>query len=104
MAKIAVIKTGGKQYKVTEGQVLKIEKLEQLVGETIKFPTLLVTDESGEKAQIGQPELGELVTAEIKEQGKGKKVSVIKFKNKVRYRRNVGHRQLFTEVVIKKIA
>jgi large subunit ribosomal protein L21 len=83
---------------------LKIEKLEQAVGEKVKFLTLLVSDEAGEKVQIGQPELGEVVEAEVKEHGKSDKVSVVKFKSKVRYRRNVGHRQMFTKVEIKKIA
>ncbi len=102
MAKIAVIKTGGKQYKVAEGETLKIEKLDKETGEKVKFDTLLISD--GKAINIGAPSLGEKVEAEVIKEGKAKKVSVIKFKNKVRYRRNVGHRQHFTEVKITSIA
>ncbi|MDD4901493.1 MAG: 50S ribosomal protein L21 [Patescibacteria group bacterium] len=101
MAKIAVIKTGGKQYKVSQGQNLKIEKLDVAPGATVKFPALMVAD--GDKVQLGQPNLGELVEGKVIEQGRNKKVSVVKFKNKVRYTRNVGHRQPFTKVAITKI-
>ncbi len=102
MAKIGVIMTGGKQYVVSAGQELKIEKLEKEVGEKIKLDTLLVADESS--ATVGKPSLGEKVEAEVLEQGKAKKVSVVKFKNKTRYRRNVGHRQPFTKIKINSIA
>ncbi len=100
MAKIAVIKTGGKQYKVKEGQVLKIEKINVKDGENVKFDTLLIADEDGAKFDIGKPSLGEKVEGKVLEQGRSKKISVIKFKRKVRYKRNVGHRQPFTKVEI----
>ena len=100
--KIAVIKTGAKQHKVSQGQSLKIEKIEGEAGTVIKFPTLLVAEE--EKVQLGRPLLGELVEGRILEQGRGKKIHVIKFKNKTRYKRNVGHRQPFTKVEITKIS
>jgi len=100
--KIAVIKTGGKQYKVSQGQSLKIEKIEGEAGAVLKFPTLMVAEE--ENIQLGQPSLGELVEGRILEQGRGKKIHVIKFKNKTRYKRNVGHRQPYTKVEIIKIA
>lgn len=99
--KIAVIKTGGKQYKVSQDQVLKIEKIDAAAGAGLKFQTLLVAD--GEKVELGRPVLGELVEGKILEQGRNKKISVIKFKNKIRYKRNVGHRQPFTKVKITKI-
>lgn len=119
--KIAVIKTGGKQYKVKEGQVLKIEKLGVKDGENVypvksgqkagaeqfhrvKFDTLLIADEDGAKFNIGKPSLGEKVEGKVLESGKGKKVSVIKFKSKVRYKKNVGHRQPFTKVEIVSIS
>jgi large subunit ribosomal protein L21 len=102
MAKIGVIMTGGKQYVVSAGQELKIEKLEKEVGAKIKFDTLLVADESS--TILGKPSLGEKVEAEVLEQGRARKISVVKFKNKVRYRRNVGHRQPFTKVKINSIA
>ena len=102
MSKIAVIKTGGKQYKVSAGQTLKIEKLETEIGKAVKFDTLLIAD--GEKVEIGKPTLGEKVEAKVLETGKAKKIAVVKFKNKTRYTRNVGHRQPFTKVEITKIA
>jgi large subunit ribosomal protein L21 len=100
--KIAVIKTGGKQYKVAQGQGLKIEKIDAEVGTALKFQTLLVAEE--ENVQLGKPSLGEIVEGKIVEQGKSKKVSVVKFKNKTRYKKNVGHRQPFTKVEITKIS
>lgn len=103
MAKIAVIKTGGKQYKVKEGQVIKIEKLDSAVGEPVKFDTLLVASEDGNEHDLGSPSLGKKVLGKIVEQGKDKKVRVIKYKNKTRYFRNKGHRQFFTKVEIGKI-
>lgn len=99
--KIAIIKTGGKQYKVAAGQNLKIEKIDGEAGVILKFPTLLIAEE--ENVQLGQPSLGEAVEGKILEQGRGKKISVVKFKNKTRYKRNVGHRQPFTKVEITKI-
>lgn len=102
MAKIAVIKTGGKQYKVAEGDVLKIERLENQAGDKVMFETLLIAD--GENVTIGAPFLGERVQAEVVSEAKQDKVSVIKFKSKVRYRRNVGHRQILTTVKITSIA
>lgn len=99
--KIAVIKTGGKQYKVAQGQNLKIEKINAEVGAVLKFQTMLVAEE--ENVQLGKPLLDEIVEGKILEQGKSKKVSVVKFKNKTRYKRNVGHRQPYTKVEITKI-
>lgn len=99
--KTAVIKTGGKQYIVKEGEFVKVEKLESEIGQIIKFDTLLMVD--GEKFDLGQPSLGEKVEGKVLEQGRSEKVSVIKFKNKTRYKRNVGHRQCFTKVEITKI-
>ncbi len=104
MPKIAVIKTGGKQYKVQEKQTLKIEKLNKKDGDKIKFDTLLITNADGKELKIGKPSLGDKVEGKVLESGKGKKISVIKYKNKTRYRRNIGHRQAFTKVEISKIA
>jgi large subunit ribosomal protein L21 len=102
MAKIAVIKTGGKQYKVAEGQVLNIEKLEKNQGDKVKFETLLIADEK--VATIGKPFLGEQVEAEVVEQGRADKITVVKFKSKTRYTRTGGHRQPFTKIKITSIA
>lgn len=104
MAKIAVIKTGGKQYKVEAGKTLKIEKLDVEVGATVKFETLLVAEADGTTVEVGKPSLGERVEAKVLEQGRADKVSVVKYKNKTRYKRNVGHRQPFTKVEFSNIA
>jgi len=104
MSTIAVIKTGGKQYKVKEGQTLKVEKLAGDKGVKVKFDTLLIADsESGEIKSLGTPSLGDKVSAEILETAKDDKVMVVKYKNKTRYKRNVGHRQPYTKVRINKI-
>ena len=101
---IAVIKTGGKQYKIKENQQLKVEKLAGEVGEKIVFDNvLLVADAEGKNVQIGQPILEVKIEAEIMEQGKARKVSVVKYKAKTRYHKTQGHRQAFTRVKILKI-
>jgi large subunit ribosomal protein L21 len=105
MANIAVIVTGGKQYIVREGQELHIEKLELEPGATVTFDALLVSDEEGNDLKVGAPTVsGAKISANVLEQGREKKVSVIKYKPKSRYRRNVGHRQPFTKIRIEKIA
>lgn len=104
MAKIAIIKTGGKQYKVKEGQVLKVEKLNQEDGAIVNFDTLLIADSKDNEVQIGTPSLGEKVTATVVKTAKGDKVTVVKYKNKTRYKKTVGHRQVFTAVKINAIA
>lgn len=102
--KIAVIKTGGKQYKVREGQTIKIEKIEGKKDAKIKFDTLLTATTDGKEVNIGKPDLGKKVEAKIIEQDKDKKVTVVKYKNKTRYTRTRGHRQPFTKVEIVGIA
>ncbi len=106
MAKIAVIKTGGKQYKVEKGKTIKIEKLDTPVEKKINFDTLLVasTDTGGKEFKLGQPLLKQKVEGKVVEQGKDKKISVIKYKRKTRYLKNKGHRQAFTKVKIISIA
>lgn len=98
MSKIAVVKTGGKQYKVKEGDVIKVEKLEAEPKSKIKLDTLLIAD--GNNIELGQPSLGEKVEAEVINTAKGDKVTVVKYKNKTRYKRTVGHRQIKTELKI----
>lgn len=99
----AIIKTGGKQYQVKEGEVLTIEKLPQKAGDKIVFDKVLLID--GEEVKIGQPLVsGAKVEAEILEQKRGPKIKVIKYKPKVRYHRKKGHRQSLTKVKILKIA
>ena len=103
MSKLAIIKTGGKQYKVTENQILKVEKLPVEEGKEVSFDeVLLVAD--GKDVKVGAPTVDKAkVTGKVIEQGRDKKVKVIKYKAKVRYKRNVGHRQAFTKVKIEKI-
>ena len=102
MAKIAVIKTGGKQYKVAVGDTVKVEKLEAEKGKKLKLDTLLIAE--GANLELGQPSLGGKVEAEVLETAKGKKVTVVKYKNKTRYKKTVGHRQKFTALKILSIA
>jgi len=99
----AVIRTGGKQYKVSEGDCLVIEKLDAEVGAEVSFDVLMLADENGVK--IGKPLLaGAQVTGEVAEHGKGKKIIVFKYKPKKNYRKKMGHRQPFTKVEITKIS
>ena len=102
MAKIAVIKTGGKQYVVTPKQTLKIEKIEGDKNQEVEFKeVLLVGDIKTGKTEVGDPYVDStLVRAKILEQGRAKKVTVLKYKPKVRYRKKRGHRQMYTKVQI----
>ena len=88
---------------VEEGQELRIEKLEKNDGDKVEFDALLVSDDEGKDAKIGTPNTGVKVTATVVETRKDRKVSVIKYKPKTRYRRNVGHRQILTKIKIDKI-
>ena len=104
MSKLAVIRTGGKQYLVREGDVLYVEKLPYKEKEKVYFETLAIYDEKANKAEIGTPVLKDKkVEAEILEQLKGDKIRQIRFKAKVRYRRIKGHRQLLSKIKITKI-
>lgn len=101
--KFAVIQTGGKQYKVSEGQVLTIEKIDKKVGSLINFDKVLLISD-GKKTEIGKPYLKDVkVSAKVLMQEKGEKIYVIKYKAKTRYRRKRGHRQFFTRVKVEKI-
>lgn len=100
--KIAVVKTGGKQYKVSAGQLIKVEKLAGEPGDQIGLETLLIVD--GDQIDLGAPSLGAKVEAKIVGQGKAEKIRVIKYKSKTRYKRTLGHRQRFTQLEISKIA
>lgn len=98
----AIIATGGKQYKVAEGDVIRVEKLEAAAGETVTFDQVLFVN-NGE-AVVGNPTVaGATVSASVVKQGKAKKVIVYKYKRKTGYHKKNGHRQLFTEVKIDKI-
>lgn len=100
----AIVRTGGKQYEVRENEELRIEKLEVEPGTAIDLEVLLVSDEEGKSLKLGAPTVnGAKVSAKVVEHGRADKVSVVKYKPKVRYRRNVGHRQPFTKIKIEKI-
>ena len=96
----AVIVTGGKQYKVGEGEYLKIEKLDVAIGEAVTFDRVLLIG-NGEDVKIGAPVVeGAKVTAEVTEQGRHDKVTIIKFRRRKHSMTRQGHRQWFTEVKI----
>jgi large subunit ribosomal protein L21 len=96
----AVVATGGKQYKVREGEVLRVEKLTGDIGSQVAFEQVLMLSD-GENVKVGQPVLeGVQVKGHIVEQGKHRKILVFKYKRRKRYRRKQGHRQLFTAVKI----
>jgi len=96
----AVIKTGGKQYKVKPGDILKVEKLNAKEGDLIELETLMISDGEG-NIQVG--DLGKKVTARVLRHGKGKKIIVFKYMPKKHWQRKKGHRQWFTEIKIEKI-
>ena len=99
----AVVSTGGKQYRIQEGDILRVEKIPGEVGTPITFENVLLYSD-GEKISIGQPVLENIsVNGHIVEQGKAKKIIVFKYKRRKRFRRKQGHRQQFTAVKIDKI-
>jgi large subunit ribosomal protein L21 len=96
----AVVNSGGKQYKVQQGQVLRVEKIPGDVGSPVTFERVLMFSD-GENVSIGQPALEDVaVEGHIVEQGKAKKIIVFKYKKRKRYRRKKGHRQEFTAIRI----
>lgn len=100
---LAIIQTGGKQYLVSPGKKIKIEKINKKEGEAVSFNEVLLL-EKGKKIEIGNPLVkGAKVVGKVISQGKGKKVVVFKYKPKTRYKVKKGHRQPFTEVEILKI-
>lgn len=99
----AIIKTGGKQYKVSEGSEIIVEKLEAEEGSTVDFDEVLAVVD-GENVKIGQPLIsGAKVTGSVVKNGKGPKIRIFKYKHKTNYRRRQGHRQPFTKIKIEKI-
>jgi large subunit ribosomal protein L21 len=99
----AVIATGGKQYRVSEGSVLRIEKLEAEAGADVEFDKILLVGE-GDKIQIGAPFLsGGKVIATVQGHGKGDKVRIVKFRRRKHYLRQGTHRQQYTEVKVTSI-
>ncbi len=101
----AVLETGGKQYKVSKGDTIQVEKLAGEVGEKIKLDKILMVVDDDDNVNVGKPVLeGATVKAEILEQGRQKKIIVFKMKRRKNYRRKAGHRQPFTELKIIDIA
>lgn len=99
----AIIETGGKQFKVQEGDVLKVELLHAEVGETVVIDKVLMVNKDGQLS-VGAPYVdGAKVNLKVEENGKGKKIIVLKYKSKKNYRKKQGHRQPFTKVTVAKI-
>jgi large subunit ribosomal protein L21 len=97
----AIIATGGKQYKVSEGDIITIEKLGVEAGEKVTFDNVLAV--SNESLKVGDDVANATVEASVVENGRGKKVIVYKYKRKTGYHKKNGHRQSFTKVKIEKI-
>ncbi len=97
----AIIATGGKQYKVAEGDIIRVEKLGVEAGETVTFDNVLAVSNDGLK--VGDDVKGATVTASVVKNGKAKKVIVYKYKPKTGYHKKNGHRQQYTQVKIEKI-
>ena len=97
----AIIATGGKQYKVSEGDIVKVEKLDVEDGSTVTFDQVLAVSDNGLK--VGADVASSTVTATVMGQGKAKKVIVYKYKRKTGYHKKNGHRQQYTQVKIEKI-
>ena len=99
----AIVNTGGKQYKVSQGDILRVEKIPGEIGSPVSFDKVLMFSD-GENVNIGQPVLDNVaVKGHIVEQGKAKKIIVFKYKRRKRYRRKQGHRQPYTAIKIDSI-
>lgn len=100
----AVIATGGKQYRVEPGEVLRVEKLNAEAGEQVEFDQVLMLG-NGDDISIGTPYVkGGKVSAEVRTHGRAKKIEIVKFKRRKHHRKQMGHRQSYTEIVIKEIS
>jgi large subunit ribosomal protein L21 len=99
----AIIETGGKQYRVSPGQTIDVERLDVAEGDTVELDRVLLIAE-GDRVTVGTPTVdGAKVVATSQGEGKGEKIIVLKYKPKVRYRKKTGHRQRYTRLVIDKI-
>jgi large subunit ribosomal protein L21 len=99
----AIVETGGKQYRVTPGQTIDVERLDAAEGDAVELDRVLLIAE-GDRVTIGTPTVaGAKVVATSRGEGKGEKIIVFKYKSKVRYRKKTGHRQRYTRLVIDKI-
>ncbi|MCW2277123.1 50S ribosomal protein L21 [Heliophilum fasciatum] len=99
----AIIETGGKQYRVSQGDVIKVEKLNANVGDVVEIDQVFAVGQAGD-LKIGTPIVeGAKVLVKVEEQGRGKKLIIYKYKSKKNYRRKQGHRQSFTQVRVEEI-
>ena len=99
----SIVKIGGRQYKVSKGDLVSVEKLDTEEGKKATFTDVFLSVKKG-KVSIGVPAVkGAKVEAKVVEHGKGKKINIFKYKSKTRYRRRIGHRQPFTKMEITKI-
>ena len=100
----AVVESGGKQHRVIEGETLKVEKLDLATGESLTIDQVLMVGE-GESVKIGAPYVaGSSVTAEVLSHGRHEKVTIVKFRRRKHHRKQMGHRQWYTELKITSIA
>lgn len=100
----AVVRTGGKQYRVQEGDVLRVEKLEAAEGSALTLDEVLMLGAEGEEPRFGQPLVqGAAVRVQVRRHGKGEKIKIIKLRRRKHYRRRRGHRQQYTEIVVEAI-
>lgn len=100
----AIVKSGGKQYKVSPGDIVKVDKIEGEAGKNLVFEDILMVVDDNDRIEIGRPILTDVkVSGEITKQTKGEKIIVFKSKKRKGYRKKTGHRQLLTEVKIKEI-
>lgn len=100
----AIVKAGGKQYKVSPGDIVKVDKIEGEAGKDLVFEDILMVVDDNDRIEVGRPILTDVkVSGEITKQTKGEKIIVFKSKKRKGYRKKTGHRQLLTEVKIKEI-
>ena len=104
MAEYAIVKSGGKQYRVQTGDTFRVESIPGDVGDTVELTDVLMVSQDGD-VTLGSPNVeGTKVITEIEASGKGKKIIVFKYKNKTRYRRKNGHRQHYTDLRVTDIS
>ncbi|HRY63228.1 MAG TPA: 50S ribosomal protein L21 [Patescibacteria group bacterium] len=103
MSKIAVVRTGGKQYVVKAKDAIKVEKLGTNVGDQLDLEVLLMAEDDGSKVEVGQPTLTAKAKAKVLEQGRAKKIRVVHYKSKTRQHKVYGHRQPFTKLEIQSL-
>jgi large subunit ribosomal protein L21 len=100
LADYAIVQTGGKQYRVTTGDTIRVESIPGDIGDTVELNDVRMVSNDGQ-VTLGTPNVeGVRIVTEISERGKGKKITVLKYKPKVRYRRKKGHRQHYTDLTV----